>query len=711
MNFKQLVLRNVFRNGRAYASYFLSSLFSVMVFFIFALLYFHPALQKSLIADGEILSVLAKMGISVSQVLIVMMSFIFLWYTFSIFLKSRKRDFSVYLILGMSEKDLRKMIFLENIILGVGTIVTGILVSLFFSKVILLISQNILALDQGMPFYFPIKPILLTVFAYAAIFLLIALMTTRRIQTENLSELSKSEDKPLPLPKAKWYLILTSSLCLGGGYGTVLSFVFGYRNGMAIGGLSQLIVGVLLTVAGTYFFFTQTSIYFLTFLRRGTFFFKRTNMLTISNLIYRMRSNATMYFMIAIVASVAFVGIGTTMAVGGTDFATTQESSFAYVYMGMGSGSAAGETSKFDQENVAFIKSSIEADGFRPYVVEALPLGIEYRSQGSKDTQYVEVIPLSLFNNLAKVDKQAELTLTSETSMLLLANSNGSVNEIKADELDRQESKGEISYQLGGKFEPISYKYSTRRFNIAHGELAVVSDRLYQKILKEKRLDYAEKPDEGYVGAPVFIIHYPEWAEGSQSDQQIRERLSQLEESTSEALDQFLSANPMIEDEELPKEKQREFDAIIDHEFYYTSMYQTWRQTKQGNGLILLISVLLGAVFFTFAACILYFRLFGELDRDGKFHRSLHLLGVSQKERHKIATREMLVMYFVPIVIAVCHFTVAMISLRMLIELPIFIYVARIILSYLVFQLSFFVISRWRYLKHLDVRAEATKLS
>ncbi|WP_314066928.1 ABC transporter permease [uncultured Vagococcus sp.] len=705
MNFKQLVIRNVLRNGRAYASYFLSSLFSVMVFFIFALLYFHPELQKSMIASGEALSTLGIMGIVASQVVIVIMSFIFLWYTFSIFLKSRKRDFSVYLILGMSEKDLRKMIFLENIILGSASISFGILISTIFSKLILLISQNLLALEEGMPFYVPTKPIILTVVAYGLIFMLIAVITTTRIQTENLAEMSKSEEKPLPEPQTKWYLAAASILLLLGGYASVLTFVIRFRNAESIG-LWMLILCVLLTIAGTFLFFNQNSIRLFSFFKKRPFFFKQTNMLTISNLVYRMKNNAMMYFMIGIVASVAFVGIGTTMAVGGSDFATTQENSFAYVYGA--SGSADGQVSDYHQENVNFIKKSIEEAGYKPFVTEVMPLGIEYQAKGTSESNYVPIVPLSQVNQLLAFDKQKSLTLKSETSMLLLATTNSMVNEIKANKLDRQVVEGAITYTETGEQSAISYRYSTQRFNISFSPIGVVSDAMYKKVYQAKQAEYLKKPEESYLGSPTFIIHYPEWTEGSQSDRLIRQHLDQLELQASEKMDRFLMETPLTDDEEIPAYKLAELAMLNDHYFMYTSMYQTWLETKQGNGLILMISVLLGAVFFTFAACILYFRLFGELDRDGKYHRSLHILGVSRQERHKVVTREMLVMYFVPIIIAIVHFVIAMLCLRVLIELPIVTYVMRVVLSYLVFQLLFFFVSRWRYLKHLDQRAEIT---
>ncbi|MBP1041370.1 ABC transporter permease [Vagococcus sp. BWB3-3] len=704
MNFKQLVVRNVLRNGRAYASYFLSSLLSVMVFFIFALLYFHPTLQKSMIASGEVISSLAAMGIMVAQVVIVIMSFIFLWYTFSVFLKSRKRDFSVYLILGMSEKDLRKMIFLENLILGISASGLGILVSTIFAKFILLVSQNLLALEEGMPFYLPTKPIALTLVVYGAIFLCISLITTARIQTENLADMSKSADRPSPEAKTNWYLACASLLLLLGGYASVYLFVRCFRSAGTLG-IWLLVMCVLLTIAGTFLFFNQNSIRVFTYLKGRPLFFKRTNMLTISNLVYRMKSNATLYFMIGIVASVAFVAIGTTMAVGGSDFAMTQDNSFAYVYQV--NGAADGTASDYHRENVRFIQRAIEKSGVDPFVMEVLPLGIDYRSKDSKESTYLHVVPLSQVNQLLAADQKKAVSLESESSLLLFATSNSMVNNVKEHQWDQLVVDGLMSYSAKEEQDPITYQYTTQQLNLSLGAIGVVSDQMYHKILQAKQADYLAQPADSFVGTPTFIVHYLEWAKGAQADQLIRKQLNQLADQVSEQIDQFIEETPVSAEGEFTEDQLKELNALVANSFMYSSMYQNWLKTKQGNGLILMISVLIGAVFFTFAACILYFRLFGELDRDGKYHHSLHILGVSQQVRHKVVTREMLIMYFAPIGIAIVHFLVAMICLRVLIDLPVMAYVMRVLVVYMVFQLIFFFISRWRYLKHLDIKAES----
>lgn len=70
MNFRQFAYNNIVRNKRTYIAHFLSSAFSVMIFFTYALLLFHPDLQGQLRSTSETMSMLGTMGMRVSQIMI-----------------------------------------------------------------------------------------------------------------------------------------------------------------------------------------------------------------------------------------------------------------------------------------------------------------------------------------------------------------------------------------------------------------------------------------------------------------------------------------------------------------------------------------------------------------------------------------------------------------------------------------------------------------
>ncbi|MGK0563122.1 FtsX-like permease family protein, partial [Enterococcus faecalis] len=92
--------------------------FSVMIFFTFTGFVFHPAL-----ANG--LNPKAKMGMTAAAIIIYGFSFLFVLYSMDVFIQSRKKEFGTLMIQGMIPKQLKKMIFIENLVIGFFATIFG----------------------------------------------------------------------------------------------------------------------------------------------------------------------------------------------------------------------------------------------------------------------------------------------------------------------------------------------------------------------------------------------------------------------------------------------------------------------------------------------------------------------------------------------------------------------------------------------------------
>ena len=218
MTFRQFAFNNIFRNKRTYAAHFLSSAFSIMIFFTYALLLFHPDLQGELKSTSATISAFGTLGFSVSQGLIFVFSFFFILYSVSSFLKTRKKEFGILMMQGMSMRQLKKLLLIENMLIGLGSICIGILIGLIFSKLVLLISASVLMISNGLPFYIPVQAVLLTVITFLLLFLIVSLVTFKMIKVTELVELIQAEEKPKPEPKSSILLSLLSLISIGYGY-------------------------------------------------------------------------------------------------------------------------------------------------------------------------------------------------------------------------------------------------------------------------------------------------------------------------------------------------------------------------------------------------------------------------------------------------------------------------------------------------------------
>ncbi|PHE85091.1 ABC transporter permease [Bacillus pseudomycoides] len=641
MTFRQFAFNNVFRNKRTYAAHFLSSTFSIMIFFTYALLLFHPNLTGELKSTSETISELGTIGFRISQGLIFVFSFFFILYSVSSFLKTRKKEFGILMMQGMSMRQLKKLVLIENMLIGFGSIFIGIMIGLIFSKLVLLISASILMINNGLPFYIPTQAVLLTIITFIFLFLIVSLFTFKMIRVTELVELIQAEEKPKPEPKSSIILSLLSFVSISSGYGIVL-----YINFRRIISFPLLGLGVLLVIIGTYFLYTQCSVFLLQAAKnRESLFLKKTNILTFSELIYRMKDNATMFFIVSIISAVAFTAIGTTAALGNKEL-SRMTNSYTFTYMSF-------EENKMENEHLSVIKKSLN---------EA---NIPYR-MGSASTKYTEsnvsVMKLSEYNDLAKALGYQREALDREDEILLVPGWIAQKQEFKDGEF-----KKEIEVIHGDWMKTFHVKKAVKNLVLPHeveNILIAVQDDVYDKIPFINREDVPHSKERIYG----FVVD--DWMKTKEISHQLNNIL----------------------------DRDRDGE---ERNYYFAALTLQWLQAKQTNGLLLMASVLVGIVFFTFAASFIYFRLYTDLDRDQQQYKMISKMGLSERELKGVVTRQLLIMFFLPIIVAVIHTAVAYTALQQLVDFSILNSSIVILISFVCIQILYFFITRWRYLQKL----------
>lgn len=647
MNFRQFAINNVVRNKRIYLAHFLSSTFSVMIFFTYALLLFHPDLKAGLKGSSGTVTLLANQGFMIAEIIIFIFSFLFLLYSVGSFLKTRKKEFGIFLIIGMTRKQMNRLLFMENMCIGLASIITGIGLGIIFGKLILLICGSMLAVENSLRFYFPLKGIALTAGAFLLLFVIIAMSSSLLIRKGSLIDLVKSEEKPKPEPKASRLLALLSVLLIGGGYAGVFTFVWISFS------FPLLLVSVVVVIAGTYFLFTQLSVYIIRALKRNPrLFFRKTNLLFLSELTYRMKDNAIMFFMVSIISASSFTGIGTMLAIADPGL-SSMSNPYAFSYM-----------NNWDTPNSERHIRQIEEtliDHQVPYVKGSY-VHIPENNNG-------RIIKLSDYNRLAKALGYEERTL-KQVDESFMTPSNLAVRKKYRDQAEQGFSGTEVNLEIDNRSEQIRLVTPGTDIVIPFQNeinLYVVTNELFEKL----RPTYNEE-----VGMP----------EGFYSMR-----------TTQFVVKDWMSTRSFAP--ELIKSIQ---DDHSDRGYYEVSaLVVDWLNSKQTNGIILILSGLIGIVFFTFAASFTYFRLYADLERDEAQYRMIGKMGLSRPELRKIVTRQLLLMFFLPILVAVIHSSVAFVALQQLVDFSVFGYSLRIFLVFASMQILYFALVRWRYLRHM----------
>ncbi|MDR9745446.1 ABC transporter permease [Paenibacillus taichungensis] len=645
MNFRQFAINNVVRNKRIYLAHFLSSTFSVMIFFTYALLLFHPDLKDGLKGSSGTVTMLANQGFLIAEIIIFIFSFLFLLYSVGSFLKTRKKEFGIFQIIGMTRKQMNRLLFMENLCIGLAAIVAGVGLGMIFAKLILLICGSMLAVEESLRFYFPLKAIALTVGAFLLLFVVIALSSSLLMRKGSLIDLVKSEEKPKPEPKASRLLALLSVILIGGGYAGVFAFVWiTYSFPLLLG-------SVVLVIAGTYLLFTQLSVYAIRALKGNKrLFFRKTNLLFLSELTYRMKDNAIMFFMVSVISASAFTGIGTMLAIADPGL-SSMSNPYAFTYQNSWDAPSA-------ERHIRKIEETL-IDNEVPYQKGSyIPL---FDDEGDY------IIKLSEYNHLAKALGYQERTLENVNDSFMTPGNLTSRKTLRAEAGQGSTQKNISMWEVQEKVRlttpatdiviPVEFKR----------EVYVVSNELYDKMNKEFNIQI--EADENY---------YPD-------------------KKTQFVVTDWMGTRKFAPD--LVESIQNDSDG--QGYFEISALVLDWLNSKQTNGIILILSGLIGIVFFTFAASFTYFRLYADLERDEEQYRMIGKMGLSRPELRNIVTRQLVLMFFLPIVLAIIHSSVAFVALQQLVDFSVMGYTLRIFLVFASMQILFFLLVRWRYLRHM----------
>ena len=302
--YSKFALNNLVKNKRFIVPYVLSTIFTIMSFYILSSLAFGDNLNK--LPNGFDAT---KQVLSLGIIVIAIFSTIFLFYTYSFLVKRRVKEFGLYSVLGMTKKQIAKILVLETIFIAVTTIVLGIGLGIIFDKLMLLVLLKLFS--ATVTFGFSITPIavVFSVLLFGGIFFLLLLYTVIKIARLRIVALLKDENKGEKEPKSRWILAIIGLALIGYGYYTAQTV----QN--PVKALLVFFYAVVAVIIGTYLVFMAVSITVLKIMKNNkNFYYKPKNFISVSGLLYRMKRNAVGLANICILSTMVLVTMGSTSA-------------------------------------------------------------------------------------------------------------------------------------------------------------------------------------------------------------------------------------------------------------------------------------------------------------------------------------------------------------------------------------------------------------
>lgn len=299
----KLAITNIKKNTKTYIPYIIASILTISMFYIICSLGNNPNISKACGTDS--MKYILFLGTWVCGIFAI----IFLFYTNSFLMKRRKKEFGLYNILGMEKKHISIIVLCETLIISTISLSLGLILGILFDKLMLLIILSMFTVEIPLGFHISPESFPATLTLFSCIFVLIFLNSIRQIHLSKPIELLQGSTIGEKEPKAKWLLALIGAICLGTGYYISLTTT------NPIAALTMFFIAVILVIIGTYLLFTAGSIVLLKALRKNkNYYYKTKNFISISGMIYRMKQNSVGLANICILSTMVLVMISSTFS-------------------------------------------------------------------------------------------------------------------------------------------------------------------------------------------------------------------------------------------------------------------------------------------------------------------------------------------------------------------------------------------------------------
>ena len=626
--FSRLAKQNIRNNKSTYIPYIITCIFCIAMIYMMEFLRDCPTLDQAVRQADEV-----RMIVFTGEIVVEIFCIIFLIYSNSFLMKRRQKEIGLYNILGLERNHIGIVMFLETIITSIGSLAGGIATGIIGSKLALLLLLKLLHIPSVLGFYISVKGIFTCLFMFGIIFLMILFLNLAKIHLSRPVELLRGNNTGEKEPAAKWLMALIGFICLGAGYYLAVT------TESPIKAITIFLLAVILVMAGTYLLFTAGSIVILKFLRRRKSFYYRTgNFISISGMLYRMKQNAIGLASICILSTGVLLMISMTVSIyfGMNDIMLNR---YPYdVDMSV--------TSISEDECQTAIEAFEKAIADNKVPVEKSVEEIYLDIVCSKNGDQILIKPA---NTIRNSDSVLVLSLLNQAEYERLTGISANLND------------GEIFAWYPSTVQKDSVTVDETEFTVKKwldknpltcGEDAV-SDNAVLVVTDEDFKKFDEMRTEMYKGvssAPAgedLTLHLGLDITGSETDKidfgtPVMEAVKDLKKNGG------LSENSWI----TSGIRQQEYES------YYAD-----------NGSLLFIGIFLGSLFLMGTAMIIYYKQISEGYEDQKRFEIMQKVGLSRREVRSSVRRQILMVFFLPLLMAMLHITMAFPMIRRLLLL------------------------------------------
>lgn len=299
--YPRLAIDGMRKNRRMYGPYLAMGVLMAAICYILSALSRSDALRT--LPGGDNLCMIMALG----NVVLLIFSIIFLFYTNSFLIRRRRREFGLYNVLGMSKRNLARILTWETLLTAAIAIAGGLFFGVLLSKLIELAIVKMMDGTATLAFPFDLSALLGTAGGFAVIYALLWLVSVVRVGRSTAVALLRSEAAGEKPPRANWFLSLLGLILLGAAYYLAVSI----KN--PLDAITWFFVAVVLVIFATYLLMITTSVLLCRVLQKDKRYYYRANhFVSVSSMAYRMKRNGAGLASICILATMVLVMISST---------------------------------------------------------------------------------------------------------------------------------------------------------------------------------------------------------------------------------------------------------------------------------------------------------------------------------------------------------------------------------------------------------------
>ena len=292
----KLAISNLIKNRKLYYPFALSVILAVTISYLFYSLAFNPKIVD--LRGASAIQFTLQLGL----VVVTLASAIIVLYANSFVMKNRSKELGVYGMLGLEKRHLIGMTFKELLIFGLVTVTAGIGIGALFDNLIFALLLKLAKMKVELVATFQWSVVLSILLVFGFIFLVIVFLNAVRIIRMDALQLSREKAKGEKKGRFLVLQTLVGLITLGGGYYLAQSVKD------PVSAVLTFFIAVMLVIFATYLLFNAGITVFLQLLKRNKrYYYQPNNLISVSNLIFRMKKNAVGLATIAILSTMVLV--------------------------------------------------------------------------------------------------------------------------------------------------------------------------------------------------------------------------------------------------------------------------------------------------------------------------------------------------------------------------------------------------------------------